>query len=130
MSDARIDSVLQEDRLFLPSPEFARKARINSAAELNALHERAAADHAGFWADLARRELTWQRPFQTSLDSSEAPRYQWFKEGVLNVSFNCLDRHLRERGDKAAILFEGEKATFAASVTPNCIKMSAGSLTR
>ena len=109
MSDARIDSVLQEDRLFPPSPEFARKARIKSAAELNALHERAAADHAGFWADLARREQTWQRPYQTSLDSREAPRYQWIKEAMMTVSINCLDRHLRERGDKAAILFEGEK---------------------
>ena len=109
MSDARIESVQQEDRLLHPSPKFERNARIKSAAELNALHERSAADLAGFCADLARRELTWQRPFQTSLDSSEAPRYQWFKEGVLNVSFTCLDRHLRERGDKAAILIEGEK---------------------
>src|SRR3569833_1593750 len=108
MSVARIDSVLLVVWLFLPSPVFVCLVRINSAAEPNALHERAAADHADFCADLARRELTWQRPFQTSLDSSEAPRYQWFFVGLLNVSFNCLDRHLRERGDKAAILFEGE----------------------
>src|SRR3569832_2054482 len=58
MSDARIDSVLQEERQFSPPPDFARRARIKSAADLNALHARAAADHAGFWAALARGDKT------------------------------------------------------------------------
>src|SRR3569832_767475 len=99
MSDARIDSVLQEERQFSPPPDFARRARIKSAADLNALHARAAADHAGFWADLARSELTWRTPFQTLLYASAAPRYQWFKDGTLNVSHNGLDRHLASRGE-------------------------------
>ncbi|MEK7322927.1 MAG: acetate--CoA ligase [Pseudomonadota bacterium] len=108
MSNDRIDSILQEERQFPPPSAFAQLARIRSASELAALRERAAADHTGFWAELARKELSWHTPFQTILDDSAAPRYQWFKEGTLNVSYNCLDRQLAERGDKTAIIFEGE----------------------
>lgn len=108
MSNDRIDSILQEERQFPPPSAFVQFARIRSASELAALRERAAADHTGFWAELARKELSWHTPFQTILDDSAAPRYQWFKEGTLNVSYNCLDRQLAERGDKTAIIFEGE----------------------
>ncbi len=108
MSHDRIDSILQEERQFAPPPAFTRLARIRSASELAALRDRAAADHTGFWADLARGELSWHSPFQTALDDSAAPRYQWFTEGTLNVSYNCLDRQLANRGDKTAIIFEGE----------------------
>ncbi len=109
MSNDKIDSILQENRQFAPPPDFARHARIPTAQALSALSERAAADHSGFWAELARRELTWHTPFQTALDSSEAPSFRWFKEGRLNVSYNCLDRQLAQHGDKTAIVFEGEK---------------------
>src|SRR5262249_43099121 len=59
-------------------------------------------------SDLARRELVWQAPFTVSLDESDAPNYRWFTDGQLNVSFNCLDVQLAERGNKTAIIFEGE----------------------
>ena len=65
-------------------------------------------DPNGFWADLARRELHWQTPFTVTLDDSKAPNYRWFTDGQLNVSCNCLDVHLAERGHKTAIIFEGE----------------------
>ncbi len=107
MAAKNIESALQEDRTFPPSPEFASAARLNAAGEA-ALRAAAAADHAGFWADLARREIVWQTPFTVALDDSNAPNYRWFVDGRLNVSFNCLDVHLAERGDKTAILFEGE----------------------
>ena len=58
--------------------------------------------------DLARRTLHWHKPFTVTLDESEAPNYRWFTDGELNVSWNCLDAHLAERGDKTAIIFEGE----------------------
>src|SRR3546814_3167088 len=67
------------------------------------------ADHVGFWAGLAKKELAWQTPFTQSLDDSHAPNYRWFADGKLNVSVNCLDRHLGAKGDKIAIRFEGEK---------------------
>ncbi|VAX03722.1 Acetyl-CoA synthetase, partial [hydrothermal vent metagenome] len=107
--EENIQSTLQEDRLFVPSAEFSSKARIKNRAELDALRAKAEADHEGFWAELARNELDWQTPFTSVLDESNAPHYQWFNDGKLNVSYNCLDRHLAERGDKTAIVFEGEK---------------------
>src|SRR6516162_8930481 len=58
--------------------------------------------------DLAAQELTWQTPFKVTLDESDAPNYRWFSDGELNASFNCLDVHLNERGDKTAVIFEGE----------------------
>jgi acetyl-CoA synthetase len=107
MSDKNIVSVLLEERTFPPSPEFTRRARIKPA-DLQSLRKRAAADHVGFWAELAREELTWQVPFNVALDDSDAPNYRWFTDGHLNVSYNCLDVHLGERGHKTALIFEGE----------------------
>jgi acetyl-CoA synthetase len=105
MSD--IHSVLQEDRRFSPAPEFQARATIG-AKELRELYEAAERDHAGFWAEHARREIGWHRPFTRALDDSEAPFYRWFDDGLLNVSWNCIDRHLPERADQPAIIFEGE----------------------
>ncbi len=107
MASQNIESVLHEQRTFQPSAEFAAAARIG-AAELAALRREAAGDHAGFWARLAREELVWKTPFTVTLDDSNAPNYSWFADGRLNVSFNCLDVHLAERGEKTAIVFEGE----------------------
>jgi acetyl-CoA synthetase len=107
MAGKNIESVLLEERSFPPSPQFTAKAGLK-AADLQKLRKAAAADHEGFWADLARKELVWQEPFTVGLDASEAPNYRWFVDGRLNVSFNCLDVHLAERGHKTAIIFEGE----------------------
>ncbi|MGM0562863.1 MAG: acetate--CoA ligase [Pseudomonadota bacterium] len=103
-----IESVLHENRRFEPAETFRKEARIG-AEELAELKRRANDDHEGFWADLAREHLDWQTPFNTVLDDSQAPHYRWFTDGELNVSANCLDRHLKSRGDKTALIFEGEK---------------------
>ncbi|MFP5305069.1 MAG: acetate--CoA ligase, partial [Gammaproteobacteria bacterium] len=108
MSNEKIQSVLTETRRFPPAEDFIARARLD-AERLAALHAAAARDHSGFWADLARRELGWQTPFTQVLDESSAPNYRWFADGRLNVSANCLDRHLGARGDKIAIRFEGEQ---------------------
>jgi acetyl-CoA synthetase len=68
----------------------------------------AAADNVGFWARLARKSLHWHKPFTVTLDESAAPNYRWFTDGLINASYNCLDVHLAQRGEQAAILFEGE----------------------
>ena len=107
MAQNDIQSVLQEDRVFAPSAQF-RKAAALKAAELQGMYAKAAHDYVGFWADLATSEIDWHRPFTQPLDDSQAPNYRWFTDGQLNVSHNCLDVHLRERGGKIAILFEGE----------------------
>ena len=100
MADKNIKSVLLEERVFPPPPAFAARARIKPA-DLERLRKRAREDHVGFWSDLARRELTWHKPFTQGLDDREAPNYRWFADGQLNASHNCLDIHLAERGSKA-----------------------------
>src|SRR5262245_55921271 len=107
MSQHELESVLHETRVFEPPAEFRARARVKPA-DLEAMHARAAADHAGFWADLARRELAWHKPFTVTLDDKRAPHYRWFTDGLLNVSYNCLDVHLKDRGDSLAIRFGGE----------------------
>ena len=107
MAKKNIESVLHEKRRFEPSAEFRAKARVKPS-DLESLQRRAAQDHVGFWADLARRELHWHRPFTIAFDDHHAPNYRWFIDGDLNVSYNVLDVNLEERGHKTAIIFEGE----------------------
>src|SRR5580692_1107244 len=102
-----IDSVLQERRLFAPNPQFVARAQLK-ADELQRLRQAAATDAPAFWADQARKELVWHRPFTRVLDESRAPNFEWFADGQLNVAYNCLDVHLRDRGHKTALVFEGE----------------------
>jgi acetyl-CoA synthetase len=107
MASKNIVSVLHEERTFPPAAEFTARARIKSA-DLERMRREAAKDPSGFWARLARQEIAWHTPFTVTLDDSAAPNYRWFTDGRLNVSFNCLDVHLEQRGDKTAIIFEGE----------------------
>jgi len=108
MSQNNIQSVLHEDRIFPPSTDFSANSAL-SADKLAALYSYAKRDHLGFWADQARSEIDWHQPFETTLDSSNTPFYRWFPDGKLNVSYNCLDRQLKNNADKTAIIFEGEE---------------------
>jgi acetyl-CoA synthetase len=107
MSDKNIKSILQEERTFPPAAAFTARARIKPA-DLEQLRRRARQDYVGFWSELAASELDWRVPFTRALDDSLAPNYRWFSDGELNASYNCLDRHLEERGHKTAVIFEGE----------------------
>jgi acetyl-CoA synthetase len=107
VSQKNIESVLQETRSFPPPPAFAANAQLKPA-QIDAMRHRADVDPVNFWGDLARSELTWHKPFSITLDESAAPNFRWFTDGELNASYNCLDVHLAEHGDKAAIIFEGE----------------------
>ncbi|MDP6437679.1 MAG: acetate--CoA ligase [Gammaproteobacteria bacterium] len=107
MNDKNIESILTEHRSFPPPEAFTRAARIKPE-DLEVLYKEAEADYEGFWAERARRGIQWDKPFSTVLDDSNAPNYAWFTDGELNVSNNCLDVHLDARGDKTAIIFEGE----------------------
>lgn len=108
MNEESIQSILQEERFFPPSAEFSAKALIPNRAALDSLVQAANEDFEGFWAAQAKAEITWHKPFETVLDSTTPPHYRWFTDGELNVSFNCLDRHLTDKADKIAIIFEGE----------------------
>ncbi len=107
MDQSNIESALQEKRRFPPTPAFAGRARLR-AQDIEAMRRKAATDHVGFWADLARKSLYWHKPFTVALDDSSAPNYRWYPDGQLNVSWNCLDIHLEARGQKTAIVFESE----------------------
>ena len=100
---SEIDALLNEDRSFVPSPEWRRSAIIGDAG----IYDRAAADIEGFWAGFAN-ELEWMRPWDAVLEW-HPPHAKWFVGGKLNVSANCLDRHVRTaRRNKAAFIWEGE----------------------
>lgn len=103
-----IESILQEKRLFPPSAEFSNKAQIKSLNDYQQLYDRAKADPQGFWAELAEQELHWFETWDTVLDW-QPPTAKWFVGGKLNITDNCLDRHLTTwRRNKAALIWEGE----------------------
>jgi acetyl-CoA synthetase len=107
-ASGQIDTVMHETRVFPPPAEFAARARIKSLAEYQALWDKAAADPAKFWAEAAREELHWFRPFTQALEWNE-PYAQWFVGGRTNASYNCLDRHIvAGLGERTAIFWEGE----------------------
>jgi acetyl-CoA synthetase len=104
-----IESVVTETRVFPPSSEIVQKATISGMAAYEALCKEAEQDYSGYWARLAREHVSWKQPFTKSLDESNAPFYQWFSDGKLNVSYNCLDRNVENGlGDKVAIIFEAD----------------------
>jgi acetyl-CoA synthetase len=108
MSQATIESILQEKRLFSPSPEFSQQAQIKSLEEYQQLYEKAKADPESFWAQLAEQELHWFQKWDKILDW-QPPFAKWFVGGKINISYNCLDRHLTTwRRNKAALIWEGE----------------------
>ena len=102
-----IDSILTETRSFAPSDEFRKSASISSEADYERLRAKAKADPEAFWADIAR-ELHWFKPWDKVLDWN-TPWVKWFVGGQINLSYNCLDRHLDTwRKNKAAIIWESE----------------------
>ena len=108
MSQPAIESILQEKRLFPPPAEFSQQAHIKSLEEYQQLYDKAAADPQGFWAELAEKELDWFQTWDNVLDW-EPPFAKWFVNGKINISHNCLDRHLTTwRKNKAALIWEGE----------------------
>ncbi|NER39968.1 MAG: acetate--CoA ligase [Oscillatoria sp. SIO1A7] len=108
MSESTIESILQEKRLFAPPAEFAENAQIKSLEDYRSLYDRAAADPQKFWAELAEQELHWFQKWDTVLDW-QPPFAKWFVGGKINISYNCLDRHLTTwRKNKAALIWEGE----------------------
>jgi len=118
MSNA-IESTLVESRVFPPPARAQDGASIAGLDAYKALTQQVERDADEFWRDLANEHLVWNKPFSQVLDESNAPFYKWFADGDLNVSANCLDKHVRAgRGDKDAIVFESDdgkvtKVTYA-----------------
>jgi acetyl-CoA synthetase len=101
----RIAALLREDRLFEPAESFVARARVKDRS----MHVQAQEQRLDFWAAQADKFVEWFRRWDTLLEW-DPPFARWFRGGILNVSYNCLDRHLRTwRRHKAAIVWEGER---------------------
>ncbi|MFN4237811.1 MAG: acetate--CoA ligase [Vogesella sp.] len=103
-----IESVLKETRSFPPAASFVEHATVPGREAYNVLCDKAVNDYEGFWGELARELLHWQKPFSRVLDNSQAPFFRWFDDGELNASYNCIDRHLPHKAAKTAIIFEAD----------------------
>ena len=103
-----LDSILRETRSFDPAEDFRRKATVSGPDAYYALCEEADDHYLSFWGDLARELISWKKPFSRVLDDSNAPFFKWFDDGMLNVSYNCLDRHLAVNANKIALIFEAD----------------------
>ena len=109
---SEIESLMHEERVFAPPADFSKNATVAGMAAYQALCAEAEKDYEGFWARLAREHLEWHKPFSKTLDESQAPFYKWFDDGLLNVSYNCLDRNLTNgNADRTAIIFEADDGT-------------------
>ena len=106
MSD-KIESVLRETRRFPPPQSFAA-ANVAGRTAYDALVKEASDDWQAFWKKHAETELDWQKPFSRVYNGDDAPFHRWFEDGELNISANCLDRHLPTRAEQPAILFEDD----------------------
>ena len=92
-----------------PVAELARNARVSGRAAYDRLVAEADADPQAFWGRLAREFVAWKRPFTRVLDESRAPVYEWFNDGTLNASWNCLERNIRRGlGERTALIFEAD----------------------
>ena len=101
-SDA-IENLMSERRTFPPDPPFTAQANAKAG-----IYEEAAADPVAFWERLARERITWTKPFEQTLEW-DLPFAKWFVGGELNVSYECLDKHVEAgRGDKVAYHWIGE----------------------
>ena len=117
-----ISSLMEETRRFPPPPEFASKAYIKSFEQYQEMYKRSVEDPTGFWLDLAKSELSWfkEPTIARAYEWNSQTRTAWhrfFEDGELNASYNCLDRQLEKRGNKPAIIWQGEPDEDTAILT-------------
>ncbi|MEO8669586.1 MAG: acetate--CoA ligase, partial [Bauldia sp.] len=105
------------EKIYPVSAEWAKRAWVDEAG-YQAMYKRSVDDPEGFWAEHGER-LDWVKPFTRvkNTDFNAPVSIKWFEDGALNVSANCIDRHLAKRGDQVAILWEGDDPNEAKAVT-------------
>jgi acetyl-CoA synthetase len=110
---------MSEIKIYPVPADIAATAHIN-AEQYEAMYKRSIDDPNGFWAEQANTFVTWSKPFDKVMDYSYNPDnlyIKWFEGGQLNVSYNCLDRHLDSRGDQVAIIWEGDDPNVDQKIT-------------
>lgn len=108
MEDSKITSVLNESRTFKPPLSYRNSSMVQSEKEYEALWNLARNDSEAFWAKNAEELLHWFRPWDKTFVQDQDFHFKWFDGGQINASYNCLDRHLETRGEKIALIWEGE----------------------
>ena len=108
MNMPAIKSILHESKTFPPDAAFVEQSNLAGLASYHALCAEAERDYENFWGKLAKEQILWHKPFTRVLDESNHPFFKWFDDGQLNISYNCLDRHLVTQPDKVAIIFEAD----------------------
>jgi len=93
---------------FYPDRKIFKNSKIKNMCEYNNLVQDFEEDYEGTWGKLARIKLDWQKPFTKVLDESNAPFYKWFVGGKINASVQCIDRHLKDKKNKTAIIWEAD----------------------
>lgn len=107
MPKKRITSLAREHRVFAPSSKFSKLARVGSMKEYKKLYKHSVDHRDAFWREQAEL-IDWYKPFSTVFRYTQKPFFEWYSGGKLNVSYNCLDRHIEDRGDKDALIWQGE----------------------
>jgi len=95
-------------KFYYPKKDKFKDPLIKNMDEYKELVQKFENDYEGTWAEYANEKLDWFEPFSEVLDESSAPFYRWFVDGKLNVAYNCVDRHLKTKKNKAAIIWEGD----------------------
>src|SRR5213079_819909 len=106
------------EKIYDVSGDWAKRAWVDDAKHQE-MYARSVSDPNGFWADQGKR-IDWIRPFHKVENVSFAPgnlSIKWFEDGVLNVAWNCIDRHLAKRGDQVAIIWEGDDPAQSKHIT-------------
>ena len=117
---------MSELTIHQPSDAFVKQATVSGMAAYQALCKKAETDYEGFWAEQARRLISWKTPFTKILNQSDAPFFKWFEDGTLNASYNCLDRNIEKgHGNKTALIFEADggevtKITYSDLLAKTC----------
>jgi acetyl-CoA synthetase len=116
-----MDSVYTEKRVFHPTKEFVGKARLKSMDEYKKMWERSIKDPTGFWGEMASKHIDWFKKWDGAVEEYSFKDKIWLKYfvgGKLNITYNCLDRHLTTwRKNKAALIFQGEPMEEAKTYT-------------
>lgn len=111
-SEKKVESVYVEKRVFNPSKEFVDKALLKSEADYEKMYKRSIDDPNGFWGEMAEKHIDWFKKWDGPVekyDFKDNVNVEYFKGGKLNITYNCLDRHLKTwRKNKAALIFQGE----------------------
>jgi acetyl-CoA synthetase len=103
---------MSELKVYQPDSATVKAAHVSGMDAYLKLVAEADRDHSAYWSRLARELITWKKPFTKGLNDSNAPFFKWFEDGTLNVSYNCLDRHVEAGlGDKVALIFEADDST-------------------